>query len=288
MFSLFGEFSSQPRPEVRDTMIGWSYDNFQMLECIFKVALDQRKTTLRAWLSKMADSHTPGDKLALYILARMYRRYVYVYTQMFWWTTLLYTLPVTEQDLLSQCEIILVYVKDGIYGEIEIIRGPAIKSVQSTDHNIWPLTSNIDGLNNLSVDGQNYSVNTENELSKPTYDITGSVPAEIGKHDNEVDTPESAPNHQEQDNTRSNSMTMQASQSPKTGSVIPENAESAKDVSLDLLNSDSTGRPKATLPGIDVFLSRTCTIPLVRCDFELIKKAVETQDKQTKESDKQN
>ena len=56
---------------------------------------------------------------------------------------------------------------------------------------------------------------------------------------------------------------------------------------LDLLNSDSTGRPKATLLGIDVFLSRTCTIPLVRCDFNLIKKAVETQEKQNKESEKQ-
>ena len=30
MFELFGEFSNQSRPEVRDTMIGWSYDNFQM------------------------------------------------------------------------------------------------------------------------------------------------------------------------------------------------------------------------------------------------------------------
>ena len=60
MFSLFGEFSNQAGPEVRDTMIGWSYDNFRLLERIFKVALDQRKTTLRAWLEKMANAHTPG------------------------------------------------------------------------------------------------------------------------------------------------------------------------------------------------------------------------------------
>ena len=73
MFSLFGEFSNQVGTEVRDTMIGWSYDNFRLLERVFKVALDQRKTTLREWLVKMADEHTPGDELALYVLARMYR-----------------------------------------------------------------------------------------------------------------------------------------------------------------------------------------------------------------------
>ena len=60
MFSLFGEFSNQAGSEVRDTMIGWSYDNFRLLEGVFKVALDQRKTTLRIWLEKMADAHTPG------------------------------------------------------------------------------------------------------------------------------------------------------------------------------------------------------------------------------------
>ena len=72
MFSLFGKFSSQSGPDVRDTMIGWSYDNFHMLESIFKVALNQRKTNLRSWLIKMAEPQMPGDELALYILARMY------------------------------------------------------------------------------------------------------------------------------------------------------------------------------------------------------------------------
>ena len=80
MFSLFSEFSSQSRVDVCDTMIGWLYDNFCMLECIFKVALTQRKTTLRSWLNKMAEADTPSDELTLYILARMYHCHVYVFT----------------------------------------------------------------------------------------------------------------------------------------------------------------------------------------------------------------
>ena len=46
MFELFGELSSQSGSEVRDTMIGWSYDNFCMLESAFNVALRHRNTTL--------------------------------------------------------------------------------------------------------------------------------------------------------------------------------------------------------------------------------------------------
>ena len=110
MFSLFGEFSSQSGPDVHDTMIGWSYDKFHMLESTFKVALNQCNTTLHAWLNTMVDEQTPGDELTLYILARMYHQHIYVFTQMFWWTTLLYTLPATEKELVTQCDIVLVYI----------------------------------------------------------------------------------------------------------------------------------------------------------------------------------
>ena len=37
------------------------------------------------------------------------------------------------------------------------------------------------------------------------------------------------------------------------------------------------GGSKPLLPGIGVFLSKTCTIPLIRCDFDQIKKTVELQ-----------
>ena len=46
MFELFGEFSSQSGSEVCDTMIGWSHDNFRMLESAFNVALRHHNTTI--------------------------------------------------------------------------------------------------------------------------------------------------------------------------------------------------------------------------------------------------
>ena len=165
-------------------MIGWSYDNFRLLEGVFKVAFDQQKTTLRTWLEKMADMHTPGDELTLYVLSRMYRRHAYVYTQMFWWTTLLYNLPVTEQELVSQCEIVLVYVKDGIFGELDKIRSPALTPAQtvaiqgqpeatsSLDADIRldePISINEPEKTNLDITGSTSTENTNCESLKPEY-----------------------------------------------------------------------------------------------------------------------
>ena len=288
MFSLFGEFSNQAGPEVRDTMIGWSYDNFRLLESVFKVALDQWKTTLRAWLEKMANVHTPGDELALYILARMYSRHVYVYTQMFWWTTLLYTLPITEQELLSQCEIVLVYVKDGIYGELERIIGPATKLTQHVDPSAQPEYSNTEAKSTLEVSNRPCAETTANAALNTNPNITGSTLAETVKNSEKIVTTESTVSLHDIVDDLTDPNNPWASDNTKTGSVIPENDAPHEDTPPESQNIETTGRPKASLPGIDVFLNRTCTIPLVRCDFESIKMAVETRDELTEKDDNQN
>ena len=124
LFDLFGEFSSQTGSIVCDNMVGWAFDNFRMLEGVCKVTMEQRHTSLRVWINEMANENKCGDEIALYILSRMYRKHAFIYTQMFWWTSLLYTLPVQERDLVDRCEIVLVYLKPGVFGELHKIRPP--------------------------------------------------------------------------------------------------------------------------------------------------------------------
>ena len=283
MFSLFGEFSNQAGHEVRDTMIGWSYYNFRLLEHVFKVALDQQKTTLRVWLDKMADVHTPGDELTLYVLARMYRCHVYVYTQMFWWTTLLYTLPVTEQELVSQCEIVLVYVKDGIYGKLDRIRSPAAKAAQAVaTHGQSEAASYLEADNRLNK-------STPANVSGTTNPgITGSTTTKITNDPREIITTESAVSLQgavDDSTIPSHSL---AAENPKTDNVITENTEPKEDILAKSPIVEDTGRLKASLLGIGVFLNKTCTIPLVRCDFDRIKTAVESRDERAEHDNSQN
>ena len=69
--------------------------------------------------------------------------------------------------------------------------------------------------------------------------------------------------------------------------VIPESI----DVNVGELPKPSVktdaGHPKSSLPRIDVFLSKKCTIPLTRCDFEQIIKTIKVQDEKNKQNESQ-
>ena len=261
-------------------MIGWSYDNFRMLDSAFMVALRHRNTTLWAWLNNMADEHTPGDELTLYILACMYRRHVYVFMQMFWWTTLLYTVPVSEKELMAQCDVVLVYIRDGIFGELEPIRGPA-PTTKMGNESPPKLPTPPKASTNQTLDPHDEQKQTELDSSdrfQPTG-ITQSTLVTDAQHDDTDVTPEStnAPHTENHEKTRQQaSNTIGATATP---GVIPESVDESLQVET-ITGYDEADSP--TLPSIGVFLSKTCTIPLICCDFEQIKKTVKQQTMQNK------
>ena len=133
LFEMFGEYSSETGAEVRDNLVGWTYDNFREIKTATNIALSQRRIELKEWIQEMSDEKTPGDEIALYILCKMYRRHVFVYTRKWWWTTLLYTMPSSADELIKKCDKTLVFINTGIFGEIKVIRAPnANPSVPST------------------------------------------------------------------------------------------------------------------------------------------------------------
>ena len=216
----------------------------------------------------------------------MYRRHVFVFTQMFWWTTLLYTLPITKKELLSVSDIVLVYINDGVYGELEKIRGSVPKPTQGIDPNV-PSTSSVTLGNNTPVAAkQNSNVNTGNDLININAGIIGNTSAEMGTQLDKDVTPQSVSKPPSRCDIIPNLSTEVAPNKTQTGSVIPENTATKDDGHPPNQSSKATtdtGRTKATLPGIEVFLSKTCTIPLVRCDFDIIKRTVKTRKEQNKE-----
>ena len=66
----------------------------------------------------------------------------------------------------------------------------------------------------------------------------------------------------------------------KTSDIVPESADGKSFVAPNQLIIDHAKSPQSSLPSIGVFLSKSCTIPLVWCDFEQIKKTVELQAQQ--------
>ena len=253
LFDLFGEFSNQTGSIVHDNMIGWAYDNFRMLEGVCRIAMEQRHTSLPVWINEMANENQCGDEIALYILSRMYRKHTFVYTQMFWWTSILYTLPIQERELVDQCEIVLVFLKPGVFGELHKIRPPMatttfpqkteiLKSLPSTS----VIPQNVKPVMNKHVvkkDPTTTAVTTESTLDMidvPTKSITVEPKKDL------PDEP-------------SPSSTVNQKQDSQPGQSKPDR-----------------------LPDINIFLMQRCNIPLIRCDYDSALKAADTHRKKIK------
>ena len=247
LFDLFGEFSNQTGSIIRDNMVGWTFDNFRMLEGVCRVAMEQRHTSLRVWINEMANENKCGDEIALYILSRMYRKHAFVYTQMFWWTSILYTLPIQERELVDQCEIVLLFLKPGVFGELHKIRPPTatISSPQKTE------TSKL--LLSPSVIPQNVKpVMNEQAVEKVLTTIAVITEGTLGL----IDAP--------------------------TERIIVEPKKYLLDgpspTSTVIQKQDSQfgqSKPDA-LPNINIFLMQRCNIPLIRCDYDSALKAADT------------
>ena len=173
----------------------------------------------------MVKKQTPGDEIALCILSRMYRKHAFVYTQMFWWMTLLYTWPVQEKEIMDKWEVVLVYMKLGAFGELQKIR---------------PLTATITKVEtSLPADPTIVIPQNAEETTQQTPITSAGTPVITGgaSGDNLVPTG-STPDSTTTDNTPS----------ALQGCVnLPDMAKTTS----------------APLPKIDIFMTQHCSIPLI-------------------------
>ena len=154
IFSLFGEYSGEDPATVRDNLIGWTYDNFRSMETYTGIALHQQKTDLKTYIESIRDERNPGDEITFYLLAHMYRRHIFIYTKDWWWTTVLFVMPIEERDVIVKCDIVLVYIRPGVYGEVTEICAPSILEVPGKGHN----TSSDTIVSVDTTDGHNKSL----------------------------------------------------------------------------------------------------------------------------------
>ena len=180
----------------------------------------------------MASEQILGNEIALYILSRMYQKHAFVYTQMFWWTTLLYTWLVQEKDLMDKCEVVLVYMKLGAFGELQKIRPPTTSSprVETSLPTVPPL---VIPQNAEQITPQ--TMTTSTNTSVITRGTSSIHPVSTGSTS-------------DPDNTT-------------TASVLSVPQGCTKPLDMEITTS-------APLPKRDIFMTQRCSIPLIRCDFE--------------------
>ena len=82
------------------------------------IALHMQGITACQWADAMLDRETPGDEIALYTLCKMYHCHCVVLTSAKCWTTLDTEAPLPESVLYENCDIRLLYIEPGVFGEL--------------------------------------------------------------------------------------------------------------------------------------------------------------------------
>ena len=131
LFEIFGNYSDEPPHNVCDNLLGWVYDNFRKIETWFSIALKQKGVSLSEWAESMRDPKQAGDKLCLYLLCRMYRKHALVHLKHHWWSTIQHSLPGDLNEMLDQCHLEFVFVREWVFGEVKQIRKPLSTHVPS-------------------------------------------------------------------------------------------------------------------------------------------------------------
>ena len=117
LFDIFIRYSHKTASEMRSDTIDWANDNSKKLNKYTAFTLRQRGKSVANWLNDIRSENTPGDEIAIYCLSNMYLRHIFVKTSKLFWTTVHHKWGDDESVLRPKCELVLMYLGHGRYGE---------------------------------------------------------------------------------------------------------------------------------------------------------------------------
>ena len=126
IFELFGEYSSESGLQVQKNMLkflGITKNCGADKSIILKnswITLHMHDLTVQQWADAMFMKDTLGDEIALYVLCKMYHHHVAVVTSAKIWSTVECDTPMSDQELLSLCDLCLLYIELGVFGELKL------------------------------------------------------------------------------------------------------------------------------------------------------------------------
>ena len=137
IYELFGQYSGKSGSEVCEDLLAWISENKHDVRTCVKIVLDHKGYNLSYWMTKMSRIQTPAYDIAIYCLARMYRRHVLIHNLRVPWSTLTRQYTMSVEELISHSEIKLLLLGEGKFAEIRNIRTPTLPGT-------WPCpTHNI-------------------------------------------------------------------------------------------------------------------------------------------------
>ena len=140
-------------------MLKWANEQTLHLASFSSMAFLQSGDSLADWLQDMKSDYTPGDKLALYCLSKMYLRHVHVDTKKPYWTTVQHAWGDSEKTIRDKCELSLIYMGPGKFAEmIPLVVNSDEQTAQRT--NVTSTNTNVSATRAKSVSTENSTKDT--------------------------------------------------------------------------------------------------------------------------------
>ena len=121
VLELFCEFSGFEPDELRKRVMSimTSDKDLSLWQHVGRVVTGLNFVSYEAWVEHMKVNSTPCDELLLYVLNRIHCRHTVVFTANRAWSTLKPESNITTDDLLSICDLRLVYLGNKTFGELK-------------------------------------------------------------------------------------------------------------------------------------------------------------------------
>ena len=119
LFELFGIFSNEDGWTVRKEMVNRIRKEHEFYQSVGRVVLNMRGCDLDDWLEELEDPFNLPDELMLYALSKTFDRHTLVVCKERNWSTLHSDGPVSQETLFANCHVQLVYLGNGVYGELK-------------------------------------------------------------------------------------------------------------------------------------------------------------------------
>ena len=124
LFELFGEYSNETTLKVRRNMLKYmgitkicGAESCAILKNAW-ISLHMKGLSACEWADQMFQRETPGEEIAIYTLCKMYKQHCMIFTTAKCWSTLEASGPITEAELFDLCDICLLYIEAGVFGEL--------------------------------------------------------------------------------------------------------------------------------------------------------------------------
>ena len=119
VFEYFGSLNQKSASVVRQELLQDVATDIDFYEWRSTVCLAMRGISLDTWVTKMDNEKMCCDELGLMGLCKLYRRHSVVLTKSRLWSTIDTEAPFNLLELLNQCSIRFVYLRNLRFGSLQ-------------------------------------------------------------------------------------------------------------------------------------------------------------------------